>query len=115
MMRERDNKGRFIASMHCQYGDERKIDKNSLNYGDFYDYKRNPSIQIHNDDLIFTIHGVTGYILCAGILILILPWIYFIFKSGYIEDFFTYFGRTLIGKIKNGTKNNGKDNEIPGL
>ena len=34
MMRERDNKGRFIASMHCQYDDERKIERNNSNYGD---------------------------------------------------------------------------------
>ena len=63
MKRDRDNKGRFVASMHCQYDDEGKelIDKNDSNYGEFYGCKRNKSIQIHNDDIIFTIHCITSY------------------------------------------------------
>ena len=48
MKRDRDNKGRFVASMHCQYDDDGKelMDKNDSYYGEFYGYKRNPSIQI---------------------------------------------------------------------
>ena len=72
MMRDRDNKGRFVASMHCQYDDDRKekMDKNYANYGELYEYKRKPSIQIQNDDLVFTIHGITGYFLWMVLLFL---------------------------------------------
>ena len=117
MMRDRDNKGRFVASMHCQYDDDRKekMDKNYANYGELYEYMRKPSIQMQNDDLVFTIHGITGYFLWLVLLFLILPWIYFIHKSGYIGSFFNYFGRTIIDNIKKDTKTNGKDSEIPGL
>ena len=117
MKRDRDNKGRFVASMHCQYDDDGKelMDKNDSYYGEFYGYKRNPSIQIQNYDLVFTIHGITSYFLWCIIFILILPWIYFIQKSGYIGSFFNYFGRTIIDNIKNNTKSDGKDSETPGL
>ena len=117
MKRDSDNKGRFVASMHWQYDDDGKeiMDKNDSYYGEFYGYKRNPSIQIQNDDLVFTIHGITSYFLWCIIFILILPWIYFIQKSGYIGSFFNYFGRTIIDNIKNNTKSDGKDSETPGL
>ena len=54
MKRDRDNKGRFVASMHCQYDDDRKekMDKNYSNYGEFYGCKRNPNIQIQKVHLL---------------------------------------------------------------
>ena len=110
MIRKRDNNGRFVASMNCRYEDDGK-EKIENNYGEFYGYKRNPCIQILNDDLIFTIHGITGYFMLLLVFILILPWIYFILKSGYVGNFFNYFGKILA----NSAKINEKDRETPGL
>ena len=110
MIRKRDNNGRFVASMKCRYEDDGK-EKNGNNYGEFYGNKNNPSIQILNDDLIFTIHGITGYFMLLLLFILFLPWIYFILKSGYVGYFFDYFAKTLV----NNAKINEKDRETPGL